>query len=623
MTESQPTSKGPAARYAYLRSDGTAYIVGGSAVAGVAAYAYQLLGGRTLGADAFAPVSVLLTIHFLTFLVLLLPIEQMVVRRLTLDPGAFGLTRPAWILGSVTVIGATVFAWLGVDTYLNGDGRFIAFTGLTVAAHFLFAGARGHLAGWRRFTEYGLSSGGASVLRLAIAIGVTMVHPSASGFAVGLVVGPAVVMLFRPFRRPTSREPHQLQAELSERGLLTGLVLAAAASQALLLGGPIIVGFLGGSATEISIAFAVFTLGRAPLTFGYNLLARVLPPFTEMAARGERQELRSWARGMALAAAGLAVLAGLLGFALGDWLVGVAFGAEFSPGRFAAAFVAAGVVLAGASLFVGQILVARNQSLHLVQAWLVGLVTAVATMALPLGLSALDRVTLGFTLGEAVVLVALVTGAVTTREAPGRMAGYQLAKRTLDIGVALTVLVLTIPLMVLTAIAVRVDTRGPIFFRQRRTGRGGKSFSLLKIRTMVADPDEEVFAEHLAMAQAARRSGEASTISIADDERITRVGRLLRKFSIDELPNLWNVIEGSMSLVGPRPLVPDEAELVGLSHPRFSVKPGITGLAQVNGRAISFRERDDLDAKYVETQSMSLDLKILAGTARAVFAPDD
>lgn len=619
MTDIEPTEKGPAARYAYLRTDGTAYIVGGSAVAGIAAYAYQLIGGRTLGADAFAPVSVLLTVHFLTFIVLLLPIEQLVVRRLTLDPDASGLTRPAWILGVLTVVGAIVFAWLGVDTYLNGDYRFVAFTGLTVAAHFLFASGRGHLAGWRRFTEYGLASGGASVLRLLIAIGVTLIHPSASGFAVGLVVGPAVVMLFRPFRQPESTGPHQLQAALSERGLLTGLVLAAAASQALLLGGPIIVGFLGGSAVEISIAFAVFTLGRAPLTFGYNLLARVLPPFTEMAARGERRELKSWARGMALAAAGLSVVAGVAGWLVGDWLVEVAFGQEFSPGRFAAAFVAAGVVLAGASLFVGQILVARNQSLHLVQAWLVGLVTALAAMALPLGLGPLDRVSIGFTVGESVVLIALVAGAVTTRDTSGRMAAYQLAKRTLDIGVALIALTLTLPLLVMTAIAVRIDSPGPIFFRQIRTGRNGREFNLLKIRTMEADQDEEVFAAHLAAAEEARRIGERSSISIADDDRVTRVGKILRKFSIDELANLWNVIEGTMSLVGPRPLVPKEAEVVGLEHPRFSIKPGITGLAQIEGRNISFETRDRLDADYVAELSMALDIQILTKTVRVIL----
>jgi O-antigen/teichoic acid export membrane protein len=327
-------------------------------VAGIAAYAYQLLGGRTLGAEAFAPVSVLLTIHFLTFIVLLMPVEQLVVRRLTVDRTDSGLPRRAYWLGALTVVGSTLFAWLGVDEYLNGDRRFVWFTALTVAGHFVFAAARGHLAGWRRFRAYGLSSGAASLLRLVIAIAVTLVHPSASGFALGLMIGPAIVMLWRPFR-PVEVDRRELGAAereaMSDRGLLAGLVLAAAASQALLLGGPLIVGFLGGTAVEISIAFAAFTLGRAPLTFGYNLLARVLPPFTEMAARGEKEELRSWARGMAWAAAGLSLVAGLLGWLFGPWVVEIAFGPGFRPSDFAAAAVAVGVVLAGAGLFVGQI----------------------------------------------------------------------------------------------------------------------------------------------------------------------------------------------------------------------------------------------------------------------------
>jgi lipopolysaccharide/colanic/teichoic acid biosynthesis glycosyltransferase len=615
------------ARYAYLRSDGTAYIVGGSLVAGVAAYAYQLLGGRTLGAQAFAPVSVLLTIHFLTFIVLLLPIEQLVVRRLTIDRSNSGLPSRAWWLGVLTTLGATTFAWLGVDTYLNGDWRFIVFTTLTVAGHFLFSAARGHLAGWRRFRDYGLSSGGASLLRLAVAIGVTMIRPSASGFAIGLIVGPAVVMLFRPFHRVDVDRPAldaAQRASMSDRGLLAGLVLAAAASQALLLGGPLIVGFIGGSAVEISIAFAAFTLGRAPLTFGYNLLARVLPPFTEMAARGERQELRAWARGMGWAAAGLSLVAALLGWYLGPWVVEIAFGGDFSPDRFTAATVAIGVVLAGAGLFVGQILVARNEPARLGVAWLAGLAVAGATAAMAMGLDPVGRVALGFAAGETVALVALVVGAVsradTVRYRAGTSAAYLLAKRTLDIGVAIVLGVLTLPLVIVAALAVRFDSPGPIFFRQARLGKNLRPFGILKIRSMLADADEQVFAEHLARLQASRHSEVEPMIRIEGDDRITRVGRFLRRWSIDELPNLWNVLEGSMSLVGPRPLVESEAYLVGVESVRFGVKPGITGLAQVHGRDdIGIDVRTALDERYVAGRSMWLDLKILGSTMRTVF----
>lgn len=615
----------PQARYAYLRSDGTAYIVGGSLVAGIGAYAYQLVGGRTLGAEAFAPVSVLLTVHFLTFIVFLLPIEQLVVRRLTLDRDRSGLPRQAWLLGTVTVLAATAFAVFGVDQYLNGDRRFIVFTALTVASHFLFAAGRGHLAGWRRFRSYGMASGTASLVRLAVAVAVTLIHPSASGFALGLILGPLTVALWRPFRKVEVDRAELGPAErgaLDDRGLLTGLVLAAATSQALLLAGPIVVGMIGGSSVEISIAFAAFTLGRAPLTFGYNLLARVLPPFTEMAARGERNELRAWARGMALAAIGLAIVAALLGWTLGPWVVDVAFGPDFVPSRLGAATVSFGVVFAGGGLFVGQILVARGQSVRLAIAWLSGLVAAAATVMITSGMEPVTRVGLGFVVGEIVALAALVWGAVLLVDAEERddAIAYTTAKRTLDIAVTLGLGVLTLPVVLLAGLAVRIDSPGPVFFRQTRLGKGGVPFGMLKIRTMVANSDERVFAAHLARLEASRHSETDRVIRIEDDDRVTRVGHFLRRWSIDELPNLWNVLRGPMSLVGPRPLVEAEARLVGLDNPRFTVKPGITGLAQVRGRdTITIAERTAYDEEYVARRSLRLDLRILLSTFTAVF----
>ena len=136
---------------------------------------------------------------------------------------------------------------------------------------------------------------------------------------------------------------------------------------------------------------------------------------------------------------------------------------------------------------------------------------------------------------------------------------------------------------------------------------------------MRADGGEDVFADHLARLEAARHGEDGQTISIKDDPRITRVGARLRKWSLDELPNLWNVLKGSMSLVGPRPLVPAEAELIGLDSPRFDVKPGVTGLAQVKGRdSLSLQDRTSFDEQYVQEWSLRSDLSILARTALAV-----
>ncbi|HEX6946431.1 MAG TPA: sugar transferase [Acidimicrobiia bacterium] len=618
-----PRGNSTSARYAYLRSDGTAFIVAGSAVAGLAGYAYQILGGRTLGTHDFAPVSTLLTVHFLTFIVILLPIEQLVVRRLTIDRTRVGLPAEALWLGLATILGATAFAWIGVDEYLNGDRRFIAFTALTVGAHLWFASARGHLAGWRRFRAYGTSSALASVIRVIIAVGITIVHPSASGFAVALIVGTFAVAAWRPFQPVPVDRPELDQEEragIDERNLLWGLVLAAAASQALLLSGPLIVAFLGGSPTEQSIAFAAFTLGRAPLVFGYNLLARVLPPFTVMAARGERQELRAWARGMAWAGVGLGLVGAVLGWLAGPWVVGLAYGPDYVVTRLDAAVISLGVVFAGAGLFVGQILVARGEPARLGFAWLSGLAAAFFAVALSIGSTPMTRVSFAFAAGSGVALIALVYGALAgTRGVEGPSATYFATKRTIDIAVSLFVLVLATPILILAGLAVRLDTPGPVFFKQVRVGRNGRRFGMLKLRTMLADADEAVFAEHLARLEASRHTAEGAPIRILDDPRITRVGRVLRQWSIDELPNFWNVLMGSMSLVGPRPLVPAEAELVGLDSPRFKVKPGITGLAQVEGRdTISIAERTRLDEEYVQRQSAGLDTRILLRTIRAV-----
>jgi lipopolysaccharide/colanic/teichoic acid biosynthesis glycosyltransferase len=142
---------------------------------------------------------------------------------------------------------------------------------------------------------------------------------------------------------------------------------------------------------------------------------------------------------------------------------------------------------------------------------------------------------------------------------------------------------------------------------------------MVKLRTMEFGHDDAVFHDHLAQLEYSEDDDEY-TIKIDDDPRVTRVGGFLRRWSLDELPNLWNVLKGSMSLVGPRPLVPEEADIVGLDNARFLVKPGITGYAQVHGRdSISISERTALDDEYVEIRSMKVDVKILFETFGTVF----
>ncbi len=178
-------------------------------------------------------------------------------------------------------------------------------------------------------------------------------------------------------------------------------------------------------------------------------------------------------------------------------------------------------------------------------------------------------------------------------------------KRLLDIGVALTGLILSAPLLLLLAVLVRINLGTPILFRQVRPGLHGRPFSLVKFRTM-------------------RDSLGPEGQPLADAERLTPFGRFLRASSLDELPGLWNVVTGAMSLVGPRPLLMDYLPLYSSEQARrHLVRPGITGWAQVNGRnAISWDEKFALDCWYVDHQSFWLDLKIIALTLVKVLHRD-
>jgi lipopolysaccharide/colanic/teichoic acid biosynthesis glycosyltransferase len=181
-------------------------------------------------------------------------------------------------------------------------------------------------------------------------------------------------------------------------------------------------------------------------------------------------------------------------------------------------------------------------------------------------------------------------------------------RRAFDIAVAASALIATAPLVALALVAIRIESKGKAIYRQRRVGRDGREFDVLKLRTMVDG------AEHL---------GAGLAVNVGD-ARITRVGALLRRTSIDELPNLVNVLRGEMAIVGPRPTVPAQVkQYTDRERGRLAIRPGITGWAQVNGRAsLPWAQRIELDLWYIEHRSWRLDLKILARSARMVFGGD-
>jgi lipopolysaccharide/colanic/teichoic acid biosynthesis glycosyltransferase len=181
-------------------------------------------------------------------------------------------------------------------------------------------------------------------------------------------------------------------------------------------------------------------------------------------------------------------------------------------------------------------------------------------------------------------------------------------RRSLDIAFSVLVLALTAPVLVVAIVAIRLESPGPVLYRQRRVGLHGRPFDVLKLRTMVDG------AEHIG----------AGLAIDANDSRVTRVGALLRRTSLDELPNLLNVLRGDMSLIGPRPTLPVQvAQYTERQRGRLQVKPGITGWAQVNGRAsLPWAERIELDLYYIAHRSLALDLRILWRTPALVLAGD-
>jgi lipopolysaccharide/colanic/teichoic acid biosynthesis glycosyltransferase len=182
-------------------------------------------------------------------------------------------------------------------------------------------------------------------------------------------------------------------------------------------------------------------------------------------------------------------------------------------------------------------------------------------------------------------------------------------RRAVDIVVSATALAFASPILVVAALAIRLESPGPIVYRQRRSGLHGREFDVLKLRTMVDG------AEH-----------EGAGLAINEnDARITRVGALLRRTSLDELPNLVNVLRGEMSLIGPRPTLPVQvAQYTERQRGRLAIKPGITGWAQVNGRAsLPWSERIELDLFYIEHRSRALDVEILRRTVSMVLGGSD
>lgn len=201
----------------------------------------------------------------------------------------------------------------------------------------------------------------------------------------------------------------------------------------------------------------------------------------------------------------------------------------------------------------------------------------------------------------------------------------RLAKRLLDLIVATACLLVVSPLLVAAGVAIRLDTPGPALFQQTRLGKDRRPFVLFKFRTMYTGCPDDVHRQYVTKLLTEDQppdGGQGGVFKLAADDRITRVGRLLRRTSIDELPQLINVIRGDMSLVGPRPALAWEAQMFGAVYAgRFTVPPGLTGLWQVSGRnGVTMKQGLELDLEYVRSHSFALDLWILVKTIPVVLS---
>jgi lipopolysaccharide/colanic/teichoic acid biosynthesis glycosyltransferase len=197
-------------------------------------------------------------------------------------------------------------------------------------------------------------------------------------------------------------------------------------------------------------------------------------------------------------------------------------------------------------------------------------------------------------------------------------------KRALDLVVVTPMIVLLSPLLVLVAVIVKLTSRGPVLFRQERVGLDGRPFTLLKFRSMIVTDDDTALREIVQLELAGERSAQGGSFKVLDDPRVTRVGRVMRSTSIDELPQLFNVLRGEMSLVGPRPALQWEADMFPPEYQRrTTVPPGITGLWQVSGRStLGTLDMLRLDVEYVDTWSLGMDLRILMRTLPVLVRGD-
>jgi len=395
------------------QSDGTWMIALGAVIASIGAYAFQIVGGRSLGDEGFAPVAIVWTIGFLVYTIVMLPVEQMTTRTITLQAGAALEPHSRRQIAITLVLGGAAgvaIAAAGTDRFFEGRSIFIVAMALLMFSRALMTIARGAMAGRRRFHAYGTSMMLEAFALTGLGILFAVVSADSFWFGMSLGAAPLTLLLVRPYL--VRVDPNRTAADLEpQTGSLQMLVVAAALSQLILAGGPLVVSLIGGTAAEVSIYFFTFTLLRGPITASYSLATRFLAGMTTALSDGKSSLLHTWATRLGLLGAVAAAAAGLAGYVVLPPIIQILYGSEFRPSALVGGLGAAGAVAALATVFVTQILIARGKTRDLAAGWLVGAVIAALVLAV-VGTNPLTRVAWAFAAGELAAFVAVSAIAV-------------------------------------------------------------------------------------------------------------------------------------------------------------------------------------------------------------------
>jgi O-antigen/teichoic acid export membrane protein len=387
---------------------GTLLIVLATAMSALAVLVFQAVASRSLGTDGFAPIAVLWTVMFLLYTVLMLPAEQHLTRALVVTRSSDDLRsvyRAMLGVYGVALIIGPAFTAATLDRFFEGSWAYVGLMAAIVVARSTMSAARGSLAGHRRFSGYAgtvaIEAGALVVVGLVVAA----LGGGAVAFATAMFIAPLATLVARPF---SAIEGHGDRPNVTPQrpSFLAWLVLATAASQAIIAGGPIAVGFIGGSAAAVSIFFTSFALLRGPITSAYNLVARVLPDFTELAHSADPHRLWKW--GPRLVVFGFAVaVVGAVGSGLFlRPIVGAIYGEAFRPPQLAAVFGGASIGLGLGALFATQIYTAAAQGPKLAAGWLIALGASLSFLMLS-DLEPITRTAAALGVGELTGLILL------------------------------------------------------------------------------------------------------------------------------------------------------------------------------------------------------------------------